>query len=234
MIRCSELLQASYTKLSISKCGCFTLFRLIFCQKISDIVQSCSSTNPITPVVLNNCGWWCSRHQISQTEENIPLHCLLLLPAGRGGRGGRGLHHCGYTGCPGDTSSLAFVFLPSVLGQRHTVTVRQNRGYANTRGRGRSHFSLGNALVLKKLCSCNSRNAFLEKKAERLRLNVTGEKSHSKDVGPVAQDRNVNDVRVTSRFYCEIVELMWRWKSTDCIGVYIHIPSSSSAVRSQT
>lgn len=28
---------------------------------------------------------------------------------------------------------LAFVFLPSVLGQMCTVAVRQNRGYANTR-----------------------------------------------------------------------------------------------------
>lgn len=49
----------------------------------------CSGTSPITPVVQNNCAWLCSRHQISQTESNIPLRCLLLVlgDAGWGGGG---------------------------------------------------------------------------------------------------------------------------------------------------
>lgn len=128
-----------------------------YCSKAG---PCCSRTSPITPVVQNNCAWLCSRHQISQTESNIPLPCLLLV-LGRGGW----LRHCGCYGCPADTLSLAFVVLPSVLGQMHAVTVRQKRGYANTRGEaGHTCLSLGHALVLKKLCSWNSLNVFLEKR----------------------------------------------------------------------
>lgn len=89
-----------------------------------------------------------------------------------------------------------------------------------TRGGEAGHtcLRLGNALVLKKLCSCNSRNAILEKKGREVEVKCYGREGHGKDVGPVAQDINVNDVCVTSRFYCEIVELMWQWKSTDCTG----------------
>lgn len=63
----------------------------------------------------------------------------------------------------------------------HTVTVRQKRGYANTRDKaGHTCLSLGHVLVLKKVCSWNPRESLLRKKAERLRLNVKDEKATRK------------------------------------------------------
>lgn len=84
---------------------------------------------------------------------------------------------------------------------------------------GHTCLSLGNALVLKKApLQLQLQECLLRKKGRKAEVKCYRREGHGKDVGPVAQDRNVNDVRMTSRFYCEIIELMWRWKITDCIG----------------